>query len=73
MSKLIINTSRCKSCGYCIAVCPREALSFSGDTAARLYDTVMVDESKCIQCGACYRVCPDYVFEITDEEACVNG
>lgn len=74
MSKLRIDTGRCKSCGYCIAACPKKALSFSVNTAARLYDTVVVDEGKCILCGSCYRVCPDYVFSIVeDEEACVHG
>ncbi|MFQ9717658.1 MAG: 4Fe-4S binding protein [Blautia sp.] len=67
MSRLIIDGNRCKSCGYCIAACPREALSFCRQEG-RLYDTVSVDEERCIGCGSCYRVCPDYVFEIVEDE-----
>ena len=64
LSKLQIEKTRCKGCRYCIEVCPKKALSFSGEISDQGYDTVKVDDALCIQCGACYRVCPDYVFEI---------
>ena len=67
MSKLIIDGNRCKSCGYCIAACPRDALSFFRQEG-KLYDTVRVDDEKCTCCGYCYQVCPDYVFEIVETE-----
>ena len=62
--KLYLNPVRCKSCGYCVAACPKGALSFSGVMNAKGYDTVQVDPEKCIVCGTCYTVCPDYVYEI---------
>ena len=64
LSKLQIERTRCKGCGYCVEVCPKKALSLTGGVSDQGYDTVAVDEALCIQCGACYRVCPDYVFEI---------
>ena len=64
MSKLHVDTSRCKGCGYCIAACPKKAIEFSGEISKKGDDTVKVNEELCVQCGACYRVCPDYVFEI---------
>ena len=64
MSTLHITKARCKGCGYCIEVCPRDALAFTGEIGEAGYDTIGVDESLCIQCGSCYRACPDFVFEI---------
>ena len=66
MSKIKINTARCKGCGYCVNDCPRKALSFSGHINDKGYDTVEVDDSLCVACGTCYRVCPDSVFEILE-------
>ena len=67
LSKLIIETSRCKNCGYCVDACPCKALSFTR-VEGKLYSEVVVDEDKCIGCGTCYRMCPDYVFELRDEK-----
>lgn len=67
MSRLKIDIDRCKSCGYCVAACPKQALAFTR-SEGKLYATVEVDDSKCIRCGVCYRFCPDYVFEIVEED-----
>ena len=48
MSKIKLNISRCKGCGYCVEECPRKALSFSGHISDKGYDTVQVDERLCI-------------------------
>ena len=63
MSKIKINTARCKVCGYCVNDCPRKALAFSGNINDKGYDTVQVDDALCVACGTCCRVCPDRVFE----------
>ena len=68
MSKLVIYEERCKSCGYCVHSCPRQALSFSDRINEKGYPAVQVDRTRCITRGICYNVCPDYVFEIHEEE-----
>lgn len=67
MGKVLTHVESCKSCGYCVANCPKDALSLTGEINAKGYQTVIVDDGKCIACGICYNVCPDYVFEIVEE------
>lgn len=69
MSILVIDSERCKACGYCVNSCPKNALSFSDKINKKGYPAVQVDEEACIQCGICYNVCPDYVFELLEKEA----
>ena len=64
MEKIKTDVSRCKGCGYCVAECPKAAISFGDQMNAQGYLTVVVDQELCIQCGSCYRVCPDCVFEL---------
>lgn len=64
MSKVKLNISRCKGCGYCVDECPKKAISFTGHMGEKGYDTIQVNDELCIACGSCYRVCPDSVFEI---------
>lgn len=66
---LSIRSDRCKSCGLCIAACPREALSVGGEFNAGGYRYVTVDTEKCVLCSTCYIACPDYVFEIKEVSA----
>ncbi|HWR50430.1 MAG TPA: 4Fe-4S binding protein [Bryobacteraceae bacterium] len=67
--KLALQTERCKSCGYCVAQCPKQALSVGGKLNQAGHKHVVLDADRCIACGMCYSVCPDYVFSIVDDEA----
>lgn len=67
MNGVLINQNNCKSCGYCVAACPKKALTISEQLNSHGYQFVTIDEERCIQCGICYTVCPDYVFTINTE------
>ena len=73
MSKLNITRESCKACYYCIAACPKEALSVSDYTNKKGHRPPAVDPEKCVACGTCFIVCPDYVFEIKEDEATAAG
>lgn len=68
MAKAIARPERCQGCRYCIAACPKNAISVVKTINLKGYEPIEVDLDKCIGCGACYIVCPDFVFDIVEQE-----
>lgn len=64
MEKVLTKTERCKQCGLCIPVCPRQAISFGEEITPAGYRYTVIDQEKCIACGMCYIICPDGVYEV---------
>lgn len=65
-SKFTIKRKNCKSCGICVAFCPKGVLEL--DTLGNLQ---VAHPENCIACGQCELRCPDYaifVDKITDEK-----
>jgi ferredoxin len=48
---ITIDTSKCKGCGACVAVCPEEALELVKGRS------VLIEDNTCIECGTCITVC----------------
>ena len=48
----------CVSCGTCVLVCPKEAITVPKGIYA------VVNEDLCIGCGLCKKACPASVIEI---------
>jgi 2-oxoglutarate ferredoxin oxidoreductase subunit delta len=63
MSKAIIKikTEKCKACGLCVSVCPKDALAAGKDGFNRLgyHAVTTVDGYECIGCANCAVMCPD--------------
>lgn len=60
-----IDRERCKGCGLCVMVCPKEVLALSDELNARGYHpAVQVHPQKCIHCALCCRMCPDTAITI---------
>ncbi len=65
MSKIVIDESKCKSCGICITVCPNKLIRYSkntneqGLTPAEFIDT----EGKCTGCAMCAISCPEIAIK----------
>ncbi len=58
--KVLVNEERCKSCGLCVAVCPKHVLKISEKLNSKGYHPVeLFDNENCISCGFCYLICPD--------------
>lgn len=68
MTKVRTKPERCKQCGLCVSVCPKQAISFGVEINAGGYAYTLIDDDQCIGCGMCYMTCPDGVYEVVGQE-----
>ncbi len=66
-----IDNDRCKGCGLCVTVCPKNVLEISETVNAKGYFPVYrARPDDCIYCTTCCIMCPDVgiTIEKTEEE-----
>ena len=64
----LINVERCKGCGLCIRVRPKQLSELSKETNGQGVNyPVCTNEDACIACTFCATMCPDTVIEIEAE------
>ena len=62
-----IDVERCKGCGLCVTVCPKDVLEISDKVSAKGYfPAFQARPEKCIYCATCCRMCPDVAITITE-------
>lgn len=65
MAFVHVDTERCKSCGLCESVCPKNIISTSDTINSKGYQPIKVEPMEdCIGCAACAKICPDCVLEV---------
>jgi len=65
MPRIVIRTERCKSCGWCVEVCPQHSLTIGSDTNPVGYRyAVFAEGARCIGCARCALMCPDICIEV---------
>lgn len=52
---MILNNKNCSSCGACVNICPKDAISLNSDENGFVYP--LIDKTKCINCGLCEKIC----------------
>ena len=63
-----IDINRCKGCGLCVAVCPKNVLELSEEINTKGYFPVyQACPEDCIFCATCCIMCPDVAIAITEE------
>ena len=67
--KIIINTERCKGCGLCVVVCPKNVIAISEKSNSIGYFPAKVNSDDCIGCGSCAIICPDAIIEVFRDDS----
>ena len=63
-----IEKDRCKGCGLCVEVCPKEVLEIFSEVNTKGYFPVyQARPEDCVFCATCCRMCPDVAISITEE------
>ena len=70
--KIIIDTERCKGCGLCVAVCPKNSIVISNQSNKNGYFPAELTNSDCIGCRLCAIICPDAAIEVFHKNKVVS-
>jgi len=72
--KHLINDDRCKGCGLCVTVCPKNVLEISNDVSANGYfPAYQARPEDCISCALCCIMCPDVAITISEIQETAAG
>jgi 2-oxoglutarate ferredoxin oxidoreductase subunit delta len=67
--KIVIEMERCKGCGLCITVCPRNCIVLSQESNKNGYFPAQAKNTDCTGCTRCAIICPEGIIEVYLEEA----
>ena len=62
--KISIDPERCKDCGYCRSVCPKQIIRLSKAYNSKGYHYAVVESEECSGCRFCAIICPEVAIEI---------
>ena len=70
--KAEINADRCKGCGLCILVCPKNSIAISRKSNKTGYFTAEKNNNDCTGCALCAIICPDAAIEVFRDSSVVE-
>jgi 2-oxoglutarate ferredoxin oxidoreductase subunit delta len=69
-----IDAEKCKGCGLCVAVCPKQVLEISTLINGNGYfPAYQARPEDCVFCAMCCLMCPDVAITITEVVEQVTG
>lgn len=64
-----IDSERCKGCGLCVAICPKNVLEIAKELNAKGYfPAYRARPEDCIYCAMCCVMCPDVAIGIAETD-----
>ncbi len=65
-AKVTFDVDRCKGCGLCASVCPKQIVALDETVTNRkgYHPAGVTDISKCIACASCAKICPDSIITV---------
>jgi 2-oxoglutarate ferredoxin oxidoreductase subunit delta len=66
--RIVIDTERCKGCGLCITVCPKNSIVLSKESNRNGYFPAEAKDGECTACTRCAIVCPEGIIEVFLEQ-----
>ena len=67
--KIVIDTERCKGCGLCVVVCPKNSITISKISNKKGYFPAQPDNTNCSGCAACAVICPEAIIEVLRDDS----
>lgn len=66
---ITVDENRCKGCGYCKEMCPKDVFEFEGKLNVAGYSVSSAKHlDRCIGCNTCVMTCPDLALTLSENE-----
>ena len=62
--KITIDTERCKGCGLCVEVCPKNCIIISEQSNRNGYFPAQASNIDCTGCAMCAIICPEAIIKV---------
>lgn len=62
--RIKIDIERCKGCGLCVAVCPKNCITISKHSNEKGFFYAKAKQVGCTGCANCALMCPENVIEV---------
>ncbi|MBM4029453.1 MAG: 4Fe-4S dicluster domain-containing protein [Planctomycetes bacterium] len=66
--RIVIDMERCKGCGLCLAVCPKNSIGIAPESNKNGYFPARAKNDGCTACTRCAVICPEGIIEVLLEE-----